>query len=256
MTTTRKKRSTTQDAEADKQLVKLPSGGRKLPITKDSTADEMLGLAESLVTKAQSSLAPDVLTPNIRTVEKLFHESVGNPPEFAKGLDRSLRTTDHVEQVAQLDETWDKDYAAALNAFDQAAVANGGKVHDANDSWKLAVRIYESEFRTAQAILHAAIEKADPTDVPDYYKGAERTDPKPEVDYYTKSSEVSTALADYQRSSADATNKLATAFGALIEQLFEASTAMAVAEATLIDSSQHASLQYWAGVQSEMESRA
>ena len=248
--TTRKK------TNVDETLERLPDGGAPLEGVYDPSTVEMLELSEQLVEQARQRLGTRGASPRpefrerLEAVDELFASYAGQPPEVTEKLDHDLRGPKHVEQVAQLDEDWDKSCAQALNAYDNVAVTNAARVHTAEDNWRLGIRIFESESRSASAIYRAEIDKAHGLLHPEHREG--QRDGYLQLDHYTRSTDISTALTTYQESMATATADLATAFGTLITELVGASTATAVGEATLINATQTASKTFWTAAQDEL----
>ena len=248
------------ESAIDEALERLPDGGRPLRAVHDASTEEMLELAEQLVERARTSLASDDtergadFKVRVESVERLFLEYAGESPEFAEALDEALRELRHVEEIAKLDLVWDTTCAQALNKFDLVSVQNAAKVQNAEDNWRLAVRVFEAARRSSGAILHAEIEKAAEQLRPAHREG--QRDGFREVDHYGRSITISKALVAYQQSIATATSSLAKAVGTLITQLADASTATAVGEAQLIDATQNASKKFWTAVQNELTSRS
>lgn len=245
----------------DEELSRLPDGARPLETVEDPSSKAMLELGDQLVRQAWESLVTgrtdrdtDIRV-RVEDVEKLFLEHAGDEEhDVTEALDEALRELRNVEEVAKLDQTWDKACAQALNTFDLVTVKYAGKVQTAEDNWRLAVRVFRSEARSAGAILQAEIEKSKDELHPAHREG--QRDGYHHLDYYTRSSEISKALVAYQRSMASSTGHLAKAIGALIEDLTDAATATALGEAQLIDAIQSASKTFWTAVQHQLTSRS
>ena len=249
---TTKSNESPQDQRIEETLRRLPDGGEALATVHDATAKSILKLAEQLVKNARERLGPETSKPRVVEVGRLFSDHAGPTPSMPKQLNAVLRSAERVEQVAELDETWDKSIAGAVDVFDQTSIESGSKVQEATDNWRLAVRVYESEARSAGAIFKAEIDKA-------ALKGGSQGGSHPEldqhVDYYARSAEISAGLVKYEEAMAAASGELATALGTLIQDLFESAAKVSVAEATFIDSTQQASSTFWTGVHGEMTNR-
>ncbi len=241
-------------ASVDRVLRLLPGGGKPLDGVSDRTTDELLRLAEGLVEVARRELGNDASKPRAQAVAELFATQAGQPPEVPQTLDEDLRRQDLVEQVAQADEAWDKSIAKSVNEFDQISIQSGSKIQSAADNWRLACRVYESEARSAAAIFKAEIEKARAD--ADRNQGSSRNELDGQVDYYTRSKPIAAGLVKYEQSMATAAGALATAFGALIKDVFDGATSVSVGEARLIEGTESASEDFWSSVQSHATSRA
>lgn len=239
-------------SEIDETLRQLPDNTAALAMAQGRNANNILALAESIVSETRSRLGENTSKPRVIDVIELFTEHAGQAPEVPEKLSHELRQPNRAEQVANLDGDWDKAYASAVNTFDKTSIEAGSKVQEAVDNWRLAVRIYESEARNAAAIFKADIEKAH---LMTGTKGGTHPFLDEHVDYYEQSSAIGTGLVQYESSISQATSELASALGELIQELFNSSASLTVGEATFIDESQKASQSFWAGVQSEFDSR-
>ncbi|MFK7738806.1 MAG: hypothetical protein AB8H80_00685 [Planctomycetota bacterium] len=248
------KRHTENEAGDEQALQNLPGGLKSLETIHDHNAKQILDLARDLVRSARTELGPDSSKPRIARVERLFEKCAGTPRRVPGNLDGELRRPEYVETIAQLDREWDLSFATARNAFDRISVASGSKIQDADDNWLLAVRIYESESRSAGAIFKAAVDKARAkTPTP---HAEEDIDAHAEVAFHTRGSDISKALQTYEQAMAAATASLSTAFGALIKDLFDSMTATCVGEADLIQATQDASSKFWTGVHSQLSNKS
>lgn len=251
-----KARSTpAKDARDDKILELLPGGAEKLIGIRDSNVEHLLRLAKQLVEDARKSLGKDSSKPRVARIEKIFEKYAGKPRKRIPGyLDKELRREEHVGQIAGLDRTWDTSYATALNEFDRTSVQSGSKIQDADDNWKLAVRLFESDARSAGAVFLAEVKKAkSKTPAP---HADNDSDAHVEVAYHARGADISEALVAYESAMSEATQNLSNALGALIRDLFEAVTSTCVGEATLIKTTQDASKTFWSGVHDAMTAKS
>lgn len=235
--------------QEDAMLGDLPDGMAPLPTVPDAMVTELLALAEQLVGIARMQLGPQSSKPRLKRVEELFRDKARQAPKVDEELDKSIRSLGSVAQVAGLDQSYDQAMATAFNAFDKTSVDAGSNVQQAYDDWTLGVRLYKAASRSAGAILSAAIDNAKNT------ASGVATDStfrdRAQLEYYTRSAAIATALLTYEKSMAKASTDLAAAFGKLISGLYGGFTQVAVGEATLLSAGQAASLSFWTKLHSD-----
>lgn len=244
--------SATEDSLAgastdDAGLETLPGDVRGLKMVVDKNASELLELAEQQVAEARRRLGPETIKPRMKRVEELFAAHAGKPPRVSEDLERSMRSSALVAQVATLDGTFDHSVATGYNIFDKASVQAGAAMQVAYDDWQLAVRMYRSELRAGGSTLLGAIEIANHPPLADDFEQPLRGESQ--VSYFTRTDKIGVALLAYEKRIQSASVDLAKAYGTLIGALYAASSGLAVAEATLIAVIQTANKTFWTGIQ-------
>ena len=240
-------------SQRDRIISRLPDGLDDLRSIHDEHTAEMLEIAETLVATIRKKIDVGDRKPRVPQVHSLFSKQAGKVPSVKPEVDEKMRNLDHIQRIATLDQSYDKSMAQAYNTFDKVSVDCGANVQEAYDSWIMAVRVYESECRSAGAIFLAAVEIARKKERDN--RGGEWAAEDVQLQFYTKSTDLASALKTYESAISKAANDLAKSFGSLVAGVYSGVTKVSAGEASLISSTQTASLTFWKGVHSEFGNR-
>lgn len=241
------------EAEQDRVLEAMPNGMTPPKTIQDGLAAELLEIAERQVADTRKKLGPQASKPRLKRIDALFNRYAGSPPRAGTEITNSMTAAGTIPQLTKYDMAFDQTLAAAFYNFDRSSAQAGADIQNAHDAWTLEVRLYRSDERSAGAILSAAIQTASLHDDQNYDEPM-RT--KSHVDYYRKSTKIAEAILVYEETMRQGGMKLATAFGRLMQNLYEAANDLAVAEAALIATTQLAYNNFWTNVQSVIGQQA